>query len=72
MDNLGMDLTTYIGHRLFWRIPVVKVPETPETPFLRAIADPDDNLPRLVFADWLDERGEPWGGLIREQVANGL
>jgi uncharacterized protein (TIGR02996 family) len=28
--------------------------------FLRAIADnPDDDLPRLVFADWLDEHGEP-------------
>jgi uncharacterized protein (TIGR02996 family) len=28
--------------------------------FLRAIADrPDDDLPRLVYADWLDEHGEP-------------
>src|SRR5262245_15977158 len=28
--------------------------------FLRAIcANPDDDLPRLVFADWLDEHGEP-------------
>ena len=28
--------------------------------FLRAIAEqPDDDLPRLVFADWLDEHGEP-------------
>ncbi len=28
--------------------------------FVRAIADdPDDDLPRLVFADWLDEHGEP-------------
>lgn len=27
--------------------------------FLRAIiAEPDDDLPRLIFADWLDERGE--------------
>lgn len=28
-------------------------------PFLKAIvANPDDDLPRLVYADWLDERGE--------------
>src|SRR5581483_6308863 len=28
--------------------------------FLRAIAEhPDDDLPRLVYADWLDEHGEP-------------
>src|SRR3954466_3476753 len=28
--------------------------------FLRAILDhPDDDLPRLVYADWLDEHGDP-------------
>src|SRR4051812_16501242 len=28
--------------------------------FLRAIIDdPDDGLPRLVYADWLDEHGDP-------------
>jgi uncharacterized protein (TIGR02996 family) len=28
--------------------------------FLRAIAEtPEDDLPRLVYADWLDERGDP-------------
>ena len=37
--------------------------------FLRGIfADPDSDLPRLVFADWLDERGEAaWAELIRVQ-----
>ena len=37
--------------------------------FLRGIfADPDSDLPRLVFADWLDERGEAaWAELIRLQ-----
>lgn len=36
-------------------------------PFLRAvIADPDDDLPRLVFADWLDEHRDPaWASMIR-------
>lgn len=30
------------------------------TPFLTAIAsNPDDDLPRLVYADWLDEHGDP-------------
>jgi uncharacterized protein (TIGR02996 family) len=28
--------------------------------FLQAIIDdPDDDTPRLIFADWLDENGEP-------------
>ena len=37
--------------------------------FLRAIfADPDNDMPRLVFADWLDEQGESaWAELIRLQ-----
>src|SRR5437764_6172383 len=36
--------------------------------FLRAIlAHPDDDLPRLVYADWLDERGDPKGEFIRLQ-----
>ncbi len=31
----------------------------PEEAFLRAIlADPDDDAPRLIYADWLDERGD--------------
>jgi uncharacterized protein (TIGR02996 family) len=42
--------------------------------FLRAIAaDPDDDAPRLVYADWLEESGEPSrvarAELIRFQVA---
>lgn len=38
-------------------------------PFLRAIfATPDEDLPRLVFADWLDEHDDPaWAELIRVQ-----
>jgi uncharacterized protein (TIGR02996 family) len=39
-------------------------------PFLRAIcADPEDDLARLVYADWLDENGEPERAeLIRLQI----
>jgi uncharacterized protein (TIGR02996 family) len=38
--------------------------------FLRAIlAAPDDDTPRLVYADWLEERGDPRGEFIRLQVA---
>src|SRR5262245_31852846 len=30
-----------------------------DTAFLRTIlADPDDDAPRLIYADWLDEQGE--------------
>jgi uncharacterized protein (TIGR02996 family) len=37
--------------------------------FVRAVlAAPDDPLPRLIFADWLDEQGDPLGELIRVRV----
>jgi uncharacterized protein (TIGR02996 family) len=37
--------------------------------FLRAIlADPDEDAPRLVYADWLDEHGDPRGEFIRVQI----
>jgi uncharacterized protein (TIGR02996 family) len=39
-----------------------------EDTFLQAILEsPDDYSPRLLFADWLDERGDPRGELIRVQ-----
>src|SRR5262249_4000204 len=38
------------------------------TPFLQAILDAMNNdAPRLVYADWLEERGDPHGELIRVQ-----
>ena len=42
--------------------------------FFRAIfADPGSDLPRLVFADWLDEHGESnWAELIRLQCQSHL
>jgi uncharacterized protein (TIGR02996 family) len=41
-----------------------------EAPFLAAIqADPDDNVARLVFADWLDEQGRPGGEFLRAECA---
>jgi carbon storage regulator len=39
-----------------------------ERAFLRAIEDrPDDEATRLVFADWLEERGDPLSELLRLQ-----
>ena len=39
---------------------------TEEDAFIQAIvASPDDSAPRLVFADWLEERGDPRGEDIR-------
>jgi uncharacterized protein (TIGR02996 family) len=39
---------------------------TPESAFHRAIFDrPGDSLPVLIFADWLDERGDPRGPYLR-------
>lgn len=40
-----------------------------EEAFLRAIsAAPDDDAPRLVYADWLDERNDPRAEVVRLQV----
>jgi uncharacterized protein (TIGR02996 family) len=35
----------------------------------RVLEQPDDDAPRLVFADWLEERGDPRGEFIRLQCA---
>jgi uncharacterized protein (TIGR02996 family) len=35
--------------------------------FLEAILErPGDEVPRLVYADWLEEQGDPRGGLLRD------
>src|SRR5262245_42394378 len=40
-----------------------------EEAFLRAIsATPDDDAPRLVYADWLDEHSDPRAEVVRLQV----
>jgi uncharacterized protein (TIGR02996 family) len=37
-----------------------------EGAFIRAAVDtPEDSAPRLIYADWLDERGDPRGTMIR-------
>jgi uncharacterized protein (TIGR02996 family) len=41
-----------------------------EAAFLRTIAAaPADDAPRLVYADWLDDRGDPRGTFVRVQCA---
>ena len=41
-----------------------------DAPFLRALhVNWADRLPRLVYADWLDERSDPRGELLRVDVA---
>jgi uncharacterized protein (TIGR02996 family) len=43
-----------------------------EDAFIRAIlAAPEDPAPRLVYADWLEERGDPRGEYLRLTVADG-
>ena len=38
--------------------------------FLARICElPDDDGPRLIYADWLDEQGDPLGDFIRVQIA---
>jgi uncharacterized protein (TIGR02996 family) len=48
-------------------------PWTPDQrAFLQAILDdPDDNSVRLIFADWLDDHGDPRGDIIRAQCQAG-
>src|SRR2546429_5990330 len=39
-----------------------------EAGFWNAIAEaPEDEVPRLIFADWLEERNDPRGPLLRER-----
>jgi uncharacterized protein (TIGR02996 family) len=47
------------------------MPSPGHEPFLRAIcAAPDDDAPRLVYADWLDEHGHPdRAEFIRKHIA---
>src|SRR5262249_2653590 len=46
--------------------PFMPVPTAPEVAFLEAIrAHPEDDDPRLVYADWLEEQGDPRGDFIR-------
>jgi uncharacterized protein (TIGR02996 family) len=43
---------------------------TPDEAFIEAIRDaPDDDTPRLIYADWLEEHGDPHGEFIRVQCA---
>jgi carbon storage regulator len=59
------------GHR---PLPEPRPLSLHEEPFLRAIAaDPADEATRLVYADWLEERGDPLGEFLRLQCqAKGL
>jgi uncharacterized protein (TIGR02996 family) len=46
-----------------------RTPSTDDEAFLRSILDaPGDDAPRLVYADWLDERGDPRGAFVRDEV----
>src|SRR5947208_11915649 len=41
-----------------------------EDGFIQAMLEtPDDDTPRLVYADWLEERGDPRSEFIRVQCA---
>jgi uncharacterized protein (TIGR02996 family) len=45
---------------------------TPEEAFLEDIlAHPEDDTPRLIYSDWLDDRNDPRGEFIRIQVELG-
>src|SRR5439155_11828794 len=42
---------------------------TEDEAFIRAVVDsPGDDLPRLVYADWLDDRSDPRGPYLRAEL----
>ena len=43
---------------------------TPEEFIQEILANQDDDTPRLIFADWLEERGDPRGEFIRVQCGS--
>src|SRR5262245_31093810 len=52
--------------------PPPRLQPAEEIAFLRALEqDPDDETTRLIFADWLEERGDPLAELIRIQAELG-
>lgn len=57
-----------------WRSRFTSAPEperavTEESLLAGVVASPDDDAPRLVYADWLNERRDPRGELIALQIA---
>jgi carbon storage regulator len=74
--RLGIQCPAAVSvHRqeVFDAIHGLAFPEPPprpreEQPFVQAIQEaPDDVGTRLVFADWLEERGDPLGEYLRNQ-----
>src|SRR5262245_10482866 len=50
------------------RTPPPKPRPPEEQAFVQAVLEtPDDEGIRLIFADWLEERGDPYGEFIRTQ-----
>lgn len=46
-----------------------RIPSTDDESFIRAIVDaPGDDARRLVYADWLDQKGDPRGAYLRREV----
>jgi len=44
-------------------------PGTEEAALLHAVClHPEDDTPRLIYADWLEERGDPRSEFIRVQM----
>jgi uncharacterized protein (TIGR02996 family) len=51
-------------------LPFVPLPRPQVLAFLREIKDrPEDDAPRLLLADWLEEHNDPRGEFVRLQVA---
>jgi len=67
MNDRAVDYNTIRDRRSFFSYE----PNVPaHRAFLEAIlAAPEQDAPRLVYADWLEERGDPRGQFIRLQIA---
>lgn len=51
------------------RLALERAPDGPDALLASIRAAPDDDAPRLVYADWLSERGDPRGEFIAVQCA---
>src|SRR5262249_1257230 len=47
--------------------PMIMIDEEEDMLFAAVLAQPDDDTPRLIYADWLEERGDPRSEFIRAQ-----
>lgn len=67
LEPIDVEQTFFeISNRLADLLEGAGLPQAAELPFLRQVLrSPDDDASRLVYADWLEDRGDPRAELLR-------